>query len=69
MLEHGAARAATASLVAHTWAASQPDLVSLVTDEFVVFPWDARILVEGRWVPHPEVEAGIRAQCPHETGS
>jgi hypoxanthine-guanine phosphoribosyltransferase len=60
--EHGAARAITAALIAHSWADPQPDVVSLVTDEFVVFPWDSRILVGGRWIPHPEVEAGIRAQ-------
>jgi hypothetical protein len=41
-------------------------VVSLVTDEFVVFPWGARILVSGRWKPHPEVEAGIQAQHPHD---
>lgn len=63
--EQGAARAITAALVAHSWADPQPDAVSLATDEFVVFPWDSRILVGGRWTPHPEVEAGIRAQHSH----
>lgn len=62
VVEQGAARVVTAALVAHSWAAPQPDVVALVTDEFVVFPWDARILVGGRWTAHPEVEAGIRAQ-------
>jgi len=60
--EQGAARVVTAALVAHSWALPPPDVVSLMSDEFVVFPWDARILVSGRWVPHPEVEAGIQAQ-------
>lgn len=63
--DHAAARVITATLVAHSWAEPQPDVVSLVSDEFVVFPWDARILDNGRWVPHPEVEAGIRAQDRH----
>jgi hypoxanthine phosphoribosyltransferase len=47
-------------------AVPQPVVVSLVTDEFVVFPWGARILVSGRWKPHPEVEAGIQTQHPHD---
>lgn len=61
-VERGAARVVTATLVAHSWAQPRPDAVALVTDELVVFPWDARILVDGRWVTHPEVEAGIAAQ-------
>lgn len=62
VLEQGAAGVVTAALIAHSWASPRPDVVSLVTDELVVFPWDARILVDGLWIPHPEVEAGIRAQ-------
>ena len=59
--EHGAARVVTATLVAHSWASQQPDVVAISSDELVVFPCDARILVGGRWVPHPEVEAAIDA--------
>ena len=62
--EHGAARVVTAALVAHSWPEPRPDVVSLVTDELVVFPWDARIFVGGRWVSHPEVQAAIQAQHP-----
>jgi hypoxanthine phosphoribosyltransferase len=68
LLDQGAARAITAALVAHSWAEPQPDAVALLSDEFVVFPWDARILVDGQWVPHPEVAAGISAQHPPRTG-
>jgi hypoxanthine phosphoribosyltransferase len=64
--DHGAARVVTAALVAHSWADPQPDIVSLVSDEFVVFPWDAQILENGRWVTHPEVEAAIQAQHPRD---
>lgn len=60
--ERGAARVVTATLAAHSWASPQPDVVALVSDELVVFPWDTRILVDGRWKPHPEVEAAIEAQ-------
>jgi hypoxanthine phosphoribosyltransferase len=69
VVEQGALRVVTAALTAHSWAVPQPDIVSLVTDEFVVFPWDARILVSGRWKPHPEIEAGIQAQHRHDRRS
>jgi hypoxanthine phosphoribosyltransferase len=58
----GAASVTTAALVAHSWAAPAPDAVALVTDAFVVFPWDARVLIAGRWQPHPEIVAGRTAQ-------
>ena len=57
----GAARVVTACLVAHTWAAPAPLLSALTTDEFVIFPWDARVLSGGKWVVHPEIEAGLKA--------
>jgi len=61
-LRQGAARVLSAALVAHSWAEPRPDVVALVSDELVVFPWDERILANGRWIPLPEVEAAIRAQ-------
>ena len=63
-IEQGAARVVSAALVAHSWAEPQPDAVALVSDELVIFPWDERILANGRWVPLPEVEAAIAAQQP-----
>jgi uncharacterized protein len=60
--EHGAARIVTACLVAHTWASPAPDVAALITDEFVIFPWDQRVLVDGRWQPHPEIVMAIEAQ-------
>jgi uncharacterized protein len=62
----GAARVVTAALVAHSWADPQPDAVALVTDELVVFPWDEHVFVDGHWVPHPEIEAAIKAQRSRE---
>ena len=59
----GAAHVATAALVAHSWAQPAPDATALVTDAFVIFPWDARVLVAGRWQPHPEIVAGLAAQA------
>jgi hypothetical protein len=28
----------------------------------VLFPWDRQVLVEGSWVPHPEIEEALRLQ-------
>jgi len=61
-LELGARQVITASLVAHSWADPAPHLAALVTDAFVIFPWDREVRVDGQWLPHPEVEAGLRAQ-------
>jgi hypothetical protein len=61
-LELGARQLITASLVAHSWANPAPQLAALVTDAFVIFPWDAQVRVDGQWLPHPEIEAGLRAQ-------
>ncbi len=60
--EVGAFQVITASLVSHSWAEPAPQVCSLVTDEFVIFPWDRQILKDGKWVPHPEVIAGLKAQ-------
>jgi hypoxanthine phosphoribosyltransferase len=60
--ELGAARAITASLLAHTWASPMPDIVALTTDELVIFPWDRNVLIDGQWKRHPEIEAALRAQ-------
>jgi hypoxanthine phosphoribosyltransferase len=61
-LQSGAAQVKTASLVSHTWVAPAPDFTALVTDELVVFPWDQKVLIDGKWQPHPEIQAAIRAQ-------
>jgi hypothetical protein len=55
----GARRVVTASLVAHTWADPMPDHVALVTDALVLFPWDREVLVDGAWMPHPELEDAL----------
>jgi uncharacterized protein len=58
----GAKQVVTASLVAHSWANPSPQVTALVSDEFIIFPWDEKILVGGQWVIHPEIEAGLKAQ-------
>ncbi len=60
--EHGAARVVTACLVSHSWANPAPTVAALVSDEFIIFPWDQQVLVNGQWQPHPEVLAGLAAQ-------
>ena len=61
-IELGARQVITAALVAHSWANPAPQVVALATDTFAIFPWDREVRVDGQWVPHPEVEAGLRAQ-------
>ncbi len=58
----GALQVITASLVCHSWADPAPQVTSMVSDEFIVFPWDEQVLDHGRWVTHPEIEAGLKAQ-------
>lgn len=60
--DRGAASVRTACLIAHTWAVPMPDAVAAATDAFVIFPWDRRVLIDGRWQPHPELLTGLQAQ-------
>jgi hypoxanthine phosphoribosyltransferase len=60
--ELGALQVVTSSLVSHSWAAPAPQVCSLVTDEFVIFPWNQHVLEGGKWIPHPEVISGLKAQ-------
>lgn len=64
----GASQVIAASLVCHSWVNPAPDVTTLLTDEFVTFPWDRQVLVDGRWQPHPEILAGLAAQNPAVTG-
>lgn len=60
--ELGAAKVITAALVSHTWAEPKPNLVALVSDALVLFPWDQRVLIDGRWQLHPELADALRLQ-------
>jgi len=60
--ERGAAQVVTASLISHSWAEPAPDIVALITDALVIFPWDKQVYLEGRWQPHPELEEALRLQ-------
>lgn len=57
----GAAQVLTAALVSHTWAKPAPQFTALTADAFVIFPWDQQVYQDGRWQPHPEIVAGLKA--------
>lgn len=60
--ELGAAQVQTACLVIHSWADPVPDHVALITDELVIFPWDRRVYLDGRWQMHPELVSALKLQ-------
>ncbi len=66
--EMGAAQVITASLVWHSWADPPPRVCPLITDEFIIFPWDKLVLQDGKWVQHPEVTSGLNAQQGRDEG-
>jgi hypoxanthine phosphoribosyltransferase len=58
----GALQVVTASLISHSWADPAPQVSALVSDEFVIFPWDQQVLDGGVWITHPEIVTGMKAQ-------
>lgn len=66
--ELAARRVITASLVSHSWADPAPRVSAMVSDEFVIFPWDQQVLENGKWVTHPEVAKGLKAQASDSSG-
>ncbi|MBI5481459.1 MAG: hypothetical protein HY906_21555 [Deltaproteobacteria bacterium] len=62
----GAAEIHTAALVAHSWAAPQPEIVGLATDAFVVTPWDREVVQDGVLVPHPDLAAALATVRPDD---
>jgi hypoxanthine phosphoribosyltransferase len=57
----GAVKVVTAALVSHSWADPRPDVSALVSDALVIFPWN-RVLLDGEWKLHPELEEALRLQ-------
>jgi hypoxanthine phosphoribosyltransferase len=62
----GATRVFTASLVSHSWADPVPDVVALVSDALILFPWDRQVYSEGQWRDHPEMTEAIATQSKGE---
>jgi hypoxanthine phosphoribosyltransferase len=58
----GASSAITACLISHSWADPPPDVVALVTDALVLFPWDRQVYADGQWQVHPELAEAIAMQ-------
>jgi len=58
----GAKQVLTACLISHSWASPAPDMVALVTDALVLFPWDRQVYIAGRWQEHPELVEAIEMQ-------
>lgn len=58
----GAAGVVTASLVSHSWASPAPDIVALVSDALVLFPWDRQVYQNGQWQYQPELVEALRLQ-------
>ena len=68
VLERRARQVVTASLVSHSWADPRPDLTALTSDALIIFPWDQRVFADGKWLPHPEIAAAIKAQSSRPNG-
>jgi hypoxanthine phosphoribosyltransferase len=60
--ELGAVQVLIASLVTHSWADPAPQISSLLSDEFIIFPWDQQVLDGGKWITHPEIDMALKAQ-------
>ncbi len=60
--ERGARVVKTLALVKHSWAKPKPDYFAVQSDELIVFPWDKKILIDGRWKLHPELEHAKKLQ-------
>jgi uncharacterized protein len=58
----GAREVKTAVLYAHTWGATTPDAIGLITDALVLNPWDREILRDGVFQFHPEYVEALRLQ-------
>jgi hypothetical protein len=37
-------------------------VTALVSDALLVFPWDRKVYMNGRWQTHPELVEALRAQ-------
>ncbi len=61
--ERGAKQVVTAVLVAHSWADPMPDVVALISDALVMFPWGEQVYSDGKWQPHPELVEALRHQA------
>jgi hypoxanthine phosphoribosyltransferase len=59
---HNTKHIITASLISHSWANPKPDYTAMESDELIIFPWDYKIMMNGEWKIHPEIENAIKLQ-------
>jgi hypoxanthine phosphoribosyltransferase len=71
VVDAGAVDVVTTCLVQHSWAQPEPTFSGLISDELIIFPWNRRVLRNGVWRPHPELQAALRlsASAHRETRS
>jgi uncharacterized protein len=71
VVDAGAVDVVTTCLVQHSWAQPKPTFSGLISDELIIFPWNRRVLRNGVWRPHPELQAALRlsASANRETRS
>jgi hypoxanthine phosphoribosyltransferase len=71
VVDAGAVDVVTTCLVQHSWAQPEPTFSGLISDELIIFPWKRRVLRNGVWRPHPELQAALRlsASANRETRS
>lgn len=62
VLTLGARRVTAAVLVSHSWAQPMPEVVALVSDALIIFPWDRQVYTPQGWQLHPEYAAALRLQ-------
>jgi hypoxanthine phosphoribosyltransferase len=65
----GAAEVRCAVLYAHTWGVEVPDYIGLISDGFIMNPWDREIWREGEFQVHPEYGDALRQQGIEWDGS
>ena len=58
----GAPLVKSAVLYAHTWGASVPDYIGIITDALLLNPWDREILQDGDFHFHPEYVKALTHQ-------
>lgn len=58
----GAIEIRSAVLYAHTWGASVPDYIGLITDTLLLNPWDREILRDGEFQFNPEYVEALAQQ-------
>ncbi|MEZ4518534.1 MAG: phosphoribosyltransferase family protein [Chloroflexota bacterium] len=60
--EYGAAESRSAVLYAHSWSVDIPDYIGLISDALLLNPWDREVLVDGRFIVHPEYAEALTLQ-------